>query len=79
MKSQIPKAPQAYDQRNEQLTRTAIEREFEDTSRPVATYQVDSALSAAATRALSPSSTIDDIRLVLATLLADLKIKGIIK
>lgn len=79
MKNQIPKAPQAYDQRNEQLARTALEREFEDISRPVATYQVDAALSAAATRALSPSSTIDDVRLVLATLLVDLKIKGIIK
>lgn len=72
----LPKAPLAYDSKDEQDTRTKIERAITDLERPAANYRVDTIL--APLREITAASTTDDVRDVVRTLISDLKKKGML-
>lgn len=77
----IPPAPAAYDRADQQDVRREVERAISDLERPIAAYAVPAPadlLNGAPLRTLSNSSSATDVREVLATLINDLKTKGIL-
>ena len=70
-------APAAYDEANEREFRTAVERAIQDITRPRADYEIV-ARPATPKRVVDAGANLSDVANVLATLILDLRSKGLV-